>query len=94
MFGRGRGLKKGRGLAGAPVGLCLQVDLLFVQRFLSNPNLIGLDENALDEKALDENWAHGPTRGAGKGDLQAECYKLEDILANHPDCLFWLYPSA
>ena len=39
-----------------------QVDLLFVQRFSSNPNLTksnrigryGLDENNLDEKALDE----------------------------------------
>ena len=41
------------------------VDLLFVQfTFVqpvfvqSLPNLIGLDENRLDEKALDKNWAH------------------------------------
>ena len=31
----------------------LIVQLVFVQRFSSNPNLTGLDE-----KALDENWAH------------------------------------
>ena len=51
-----------------PVDTHYEVDLLFVefifvlrlfvQRFSSNPNLIGLDENALDQKALDENWVH------------------------------------
>ena len=41
----------------------LFVQFIFVQRFfvqyISNkPNLIGLDRNSLDEKALNENWAH------------------------------------
>ena len=30
-----------------------------IKSISSNPNLIGLDENAMDENALDENWAHG-----------------------------------
>ena len=47
--------------------MCVLVDLLFVQFifvvfsnvFSSNPNLIGVDGNAMDEKPLDKNWAHG-----------------------------------
>ena len=31
---------------------------IFVQSISFNPNPIELDENAVDEKALDENWAH------------------------------------
>ena len=62
---RGAGISPSHGV---PENLRTSVDLLFVQfifvqrlflqRFSSKPNLIGLDENALDEKVFDENWAH------------------------------------